>query len=217
MIEFQRLFETRYGDKEMPLLVVLDPEIGIGYPTSDNIQDVSLLLKDFFLPEKKKLIERIELDRIQLIILKKISKETSFLEEIELLDHDFVDFEEDWDNLPDSFSVFFEIIKDTNKQTLIRLKSVGHSSAANLLSRFASGNKGFENLVKKITTKEQEINPNVLLAEIVHLPDLRIGNVLSHPRFRHYEIVYLANSSIKSDKMILGSDIMISIKKGKYF
>lgn len=217
LIEFQRLFETRYGDKEMPLLVVLDPEIGIGYPTSDNIQDVSLLLKDFFLPEKKKLIERIELDRIQLIILKKISKETSFLEEIELLDHDFVDFEEDWDNLPDSFSVFFEIIKDTNKQTLIRLKSVGHSSAANLLSRFASGNKGFENLVKKITTKEQEINPNVLLAEIVHLPDLRIGNVLSHPRFRHYEIVYLANSSIKSDKMILGSDIMISIKKGKIF
>ena len=53
LIEFQRLFETRYGDKEMPLLVVLDPEIGIGYPTSDNIQDVSLLLKDFFLPEKK--------------------------------------------------------------------------------------------------------------------------------------------------------------------
>lgn len=215
--EFQRAFERRYTDKEVPLLIALDPEIGIGYPVNDNIQDVSLLLKNFVLPEKKKNMEKIELDNVQLTILKKISDGISFLEEIELVDHDFIDCDEDWENLPDSFSVFFEIIKDTNMQTLIRLKSIGHSSAANLLSRFTFGNKDFENLVKKITTKEQAMNPNVILAEIVHLPDLRIGNVLSHPRFRDYEIVYLANSSIKLDKMILGSDIMISIKKGKLF
>ena len=215
LLKFREEFTKRFDDKEIPLLVALDPEIGFGYPIENGNKDISPLFDDFNLPNKINNSQNINYNIIQSVILKKLSEQYNALSEIEIKDDDFKNIIEQNVNLPDTFSVFFEIIKDSGNETLIRLKSISGSSAANLFARFAYTDKKIEDFVKEITQKEQSLKPDVILAEIAHLPDSRIGNVLYRPQFRNFEIAYLANSSMPKDQIIDASDIMLSIKYGK--
>ena len=79
---------------------------------------------------------------------------------------------------------------------------VGGSSAANLLARFSSEKSDVQSLAKKITEKEEELNPDYILAEIIHLPEARIGNVIRRPILRQYEIQYLAKSILPEENQI---------------
>jgi hypothetical protein len=215
--KFQEEFTKRFEEKEIPLLIALDPEIGIGYPKENGNKDVSPLLDEFYLPKNIKPVQNVTYSIIQSVLLKKLSEQNDSLLEIEIKNEDFKDIIENRVDLPDTFSVLFEIIRDSGNNILIRLKSTGNSSAANLFARFAYTDKKIEDLVKEITKKEQSLNPDVILAEIAHLPDSRVGNVLYRPHLRNYEIVYLANSSMPKDKVIFASDIMLSVKYGKLF
>ena len=217
LFKFQEEFSKRYEEKEIPLLIALDPEIGIGFPVENGSKDISPLLYDFFLPNKAQLLQNANYDIIQSVILKKLSEQNISWSEIELKDEDFKDILENRVDLQDTFSVFFEIIRDNENDTLIRLESIGNSSAANLMARFAYTDKKIENFVKEITQKEQSLKPDVILAEIAHLPDSRVGNVLYRPHLRNHEIAYLANSSMPEDKVIYASDIMLSVKYGRLY
>ena len=50
--KFQKAFYNRYEDKEIPLMVALDSEIGIGYPVDNRFGDISPLLENFHIPGK---------------------------------------------------------------------------------------------------------------------------------------------------------------------
>lgn len=216
LFQFQKKFIERFGEREVPLLIALDPEVGLGYPLGNGYRDVSLLLEGFDVQNNISTSHSVNCDMIQSVVLKKISENNS-LSEIEIEDEDFeIDKEFDYD-LPNTFSVFFEILRDNGNDYLIRIKSIGHSSAANLLARFAYTDERIEDFTKEITRKEQSLKSNVILAEIVHLPDSRVGNILFRPHLRNYEITYLANSSMPEDMVISGSDIMISVKYGKLY
>uniref|UniRef100_A0AAU6WQW3 Lantibiotic dehydratase n=1 Tax=Chryseobacterium endophyticum TaxID=1854762 RepID=A0AAU6WQW3_9FLAO len=52
----------------------------------------------------------------------------------------------------------------------------------------------------------------MVIAELSHLPESRIGNVISRPSFCEYEIPYLAQSIKTTDKQILIDDLMLSVK-----
>jgi hypothetical protein len=217
LIKFQEEFSKKFEEQEIPLQIALDPEIGIGYPVENGSKDISPLLDGFILPNSIKFSQNVNYGVIQSVLLKKLTEQGDALFEIEIKDEDFKDTNENRVDLPDTFSVLFEIIRDNGNDILIRLKSIGNSSAANLLARFAYTDKKMEDFVKEITEKEQSLNPDVILAEIAHLPDSRVGNVLYRPHLRNYEIAYLANSSMPQDKVIYASDIMLSLKYGKLF
>lgn len=86
------------------------------------------------------------------------------------------------------------------------------------MGRFAHINKEIEELVRAIVAKEQELIPNVIFAEVVHSPEARIGNILSsRPHIRDYEILYISDSDLPKDQLILLSDLMLSVKQGRLF
>ena len=124
-------------------------------------------------------------------------------------------FSENWDNLPESFSTWFEVIK-INGEEKILLGASGASSAANVLARFSYGNESIYNLVKQIIEKESKVT-NKTFAEIVHLPESRVGNVIMRPNFREFEIPYLSNSLISSQKKLLVNNIYINIESDQIF
>lgn len=107
-----------------------------------------------------------------------------------------------------------EIISDNNQEKLFLSSSTG-SSAANLLGRFCSEKSEVQNLTKIITQKEQEVNPDKMLAEIIHLPEARIGNVIRRPTLRLYEIPYLAQSILPAENQISVEDLYISLKNDR--
>ena len=211
-------FYERYEEQEMPLLQVLDVESGIGYPI--NKGDVSPLLEGYMLPNRETSNNAIEFNRITSILHKKLINNYKLDEKVvEFTEKDFDFLNPNWDDLPQTISCMCELFRaqtpDPHLPPYIYVHSAGGSSAANLLGRFCHVDNALEEYVKEITYFESSQNPNKIYAEIVHLPESRLGNILLRPVLREYEIPYLAKSSLPLDFQITLSDLFISVRQGK--
>jgi hypothetical protein len=215
---FIKAFYNRFEEKEMPLLIVLDNEIGIGYPVGKE-GDITLLLRKFIIPNSEQPNrQQIEWSNVQAVLHKKfLEAHVQKKYEIYLNDTDFTFKAENWTDTPDSFSVMCKIFSVKEEQPLIFLSSFGGSSAANLLARFAHTDKEIEEHVLIITQKESELQKDAILAEIVHLPESRIGNIIFRPIIRHYEIPYLAKSAVEKEFQIPLSDLFVSVRGNQIF
>lgn len=214
--KFKKAFIERFETEEVSLAYVMDTEIGIGYWQGNLAKGIHSYLDDISIPQVEIKSElNIRLNQLEVILNQKIqacSVERGYI--IELDDHDFKDFEERWTDLPDTLSLMAEIISDGKREKLF-LSGSGGSSAANLSARFCSEKSAIKNFTKAITDCEKEQNPNVILAEIVHLPEARIGNVIRRPLLRDYEIPYLGCSILSKEKQIAIDDLWISVKNDK--
>lgn len=217
--KFKAAFYERYEDREIPLSIALDSEIGVGYVQDQGSGDVNPLIDDLVFPTQltKNHLKEIKWNRVNAIFQKKLIdsfKENAY--SITLNDDDFESFEANWDDLPDTISSIIELVEDKGSLK-IKYDGGGGSSSANLLGRFCHGDPKLYEYTKEMIDIEAKINSNKILAEILHLPESRIGNIILRPDFREYEIPYLAKSSKDEEKQLPLSDLMISIKKGRIF
>jgi hypothetical protein len=218
---FKKAFYERFETQEMPLSYVLDTEIGIGYLQNNGVKGIHPYLEHLKLPSsQKKQNLHIQITPFQKILTEKLQEallENQFT--IILNDDDVKDFEEKWFDLPDTLSVMAEIISENDREKLC-IGSVGGSSAANLLGRFCSEKSSLQKLTQEITKKEEmfrqdQHNHDEILAEIIHLPEARIGNVIRRPSLREYEIPYLAASVLPKENQILVDDLYISLNNNR--
>lgn len=212
--KFKQSFSDRFESQEISLSFALDTEIGIGYLQDRKTIGIHPYIDDLALPSSKKQDLTIKLNPAQIILNQKIQK--AYVERdyvIKLFNEDIKDFEENWNDLSNTMSFMAEIISEDDKEKLF-LNS-GSGNAARLLGRFCSEKSSVKNLVKEISEKEQELNSNQILAEIIHLPESRVGNILRRPQMRNYEIPYLAKSLLARKNRIPIEDLFISIKHGK--
>lgn len=210
---FKKEFIKRYDNDELPLFKVLDTETGIGY--SGKLDNNSPFLEDLYLPDKKNISKNINWNNIDSILLEKVvscihKKEYT----LELKDSDFKNYESQWNDLPDTMSSIIEVVKLNGKEKLV-INGFGGTSAANILARFSHGNNSILKQVNEIAKIEKKINLPKIIAEIIHLPQSRTGNILRRPSVRDYEIPFLGKSKLAKKNQIHLKDIFISIKKGK--
>jgi lantibiotic biosynthesis protein len=209
---FIRAFSKRYESQEMPLMIVLDTEAGLGYPFNQGMNDSHEILENFSFKSQKKSEETQSWSSYDSILEKKLQECISKNQiKIDLSENDFPDFDADFDNVPVTFSVLIEIYNNEK----IAIESSGNVSAAKLLGRFCSGNSAIHNLTKEIIQKEETSHPDKILAEIVHIPQSRTGNILRRPVLRNHEIAYLANSGVKKENTIDLNDLFVSVKNDK--
>lgn len=213
--KFKKAFYERFETQEVSLSYTLDTEVGVGYRQDIITKGFHPYLEDLKIPILKKSNLAVELNPIQQILNRKIQDVLLHREyKIRLSDKDFQDFKETWDDLPDTISFMAEIISENHSEKLF-LDGGGGCSAANLLGRFCSEKSEVQNLTKVIAQKEEELNPDYILAEIIHLPDARIGNVIRRPTLRKYEIPYLAQSILPEEYQIRIDDLYISLKNNR--
>lgn len=197
MKEFIQKFMNRYEGDERPFLQVIDEKTGIGYKKIPKV--------DYLLSGLK--FEREKTDQVighyECILLKKYMDAIKDEKIIVLNDEDFLILDNNLDDLPDTFSAFFEVLDGK-----ILFQSAGFASATSLLGRFGYL-KEIEDFLYHISSFEAKKNSNEVLAEVVHIPMSRVGNVLHRPMIREYEIPYMCNSHAKK---ILLSDLMVSVK-----
>ena len=206
---FISAFYKRYENKEVSLFEALDPTLGIGYPPEKRYSSNYILDKFLFPNSSNNKINNQPINDIDKILLKKLYSFNSEKDlEINISDEDTAHLQENWENFPDTFCTIAEIIN--NKEVALKGTS---ADAGRLISRFAYLGQSFENLLSKIGNKEAELEPNSLVAEIVHLPDFRVGNILNRPLFRDYEIAYLTGLDYEQQKSspIYLSDLYLSI------
>ncbi|MDR0364072.1 MAG: lantibiotic dehydratase family protein [Bacteroidales bacterium] len=212
--KFAKSYYERYGEKESPLLQVLDTETGIGY--QQDFGDTSASLRGYFFPDQQNANRDVKWNRIQSVLHKKFLsayKNNAYSVIIEDKDFDFLTT--NWDDLPPTMSNMCEIFSNKKDESLIYVHNAGGSSAVNLLGRFCHVNEMLENYANEITAYEQSLNSDIIYAEIVHLPESRLGNILLRPVLRPYEIPYLGKSSADEDHQILLSDLYVSVRGSK--
>ena len=198
---FRKNFFEKYETKHVSLAVALDIESGIGYPEQKD-GDVSPLIQNVPVGmvgngHTKSGLTGVLMQRM----LEKKSKT------VQLDDLKFTG--EAVGTLGDTLSVMLRPVSIEGK-TYLSFSHAGGTSAANLLGRFAGGNEDILKLVKDITSFEEAANPDKILAEIAHLPQARVGNILTRPKIRKHEIPYLANSYNDIEDKIELDDIYIS-------
>ena len=203
----------------MPLSHVLDVETGIGYPQNSGDGDINPLIDDLFIPGSQNTFKEreVKLNSVHRIIFEKLVAANQAKEQIiQLKESDFNEFSQNWDDLPDTLASMVELVKEGG-QTKIQISGCGGSSAANILGRFCHKESPITPFTKNIIAKEKELEPNKIIAEIVHLPEARVGNILMRPNFREYEIPYLAQSILPSNKKLPLEDLYISIKNSRIY
>lgn len=212
--QFKENFIKRYGNQELSLAKVLDTESGIGYASKTNTTgDLNPLVDDLMLPLEAS-EQKVDWTISDSVLLHKLTqayrnnrKEVHFTEkDVELL-------KLPEKSLPDSLNVMLSL-GGTEQEPELFLKSASGSSAANLLGRFAGGHTGIKTLIEDITQAEAALHKEVL-AEVVHLPESRVGNVLMRPSFRGYEIPYLSKASTKDEGTIEVADLYVSVHNNR--
>jgi len=211
---FKDNFILSYEDAEIPLLEALDTESGIGYTGIDNA-GVNPLIDDLIISAAPKDSSELSWNSLQKTLHDKLMiaiKKEDYTVIFHNSDIETINYTSSL--LPDSISAMFRIIDETGK---LYVQSFAGSSAANLLGRFAHGNGEIQTIIKDITNHEQRNNNDKLLAEIVHLPESRTGNILLRPILRNYEIPYIGKSAMSVEHQMPLQDLMISIRNNKIF
>lgn len=210
LIDFKTYFLSHFNeDEKISLLKILDPEIGYRYNKTNIIH--SEIIGDIVFPSQFDTTFPVSL--AEQILLKKIIEAVSLKKDtVELVDSDFsIISENPEDKLPSTFSILTRIIDEEN----IYFELAGGSSGANIISRFAYLHAEFEELAKEMASKDEELNSEAIIAEIIHLPNGRTGNILMRPILHRYEISYLSHSQTKSAYQIPLSDLFVTVSRGE--
>jgi thiopeptide-type bacteriocin biosynthesis protein len=218
---FIRAFFDRYQTREVPLVEALDEEIGIGFARSDSpLAEASPLLTG--LPFRPLDEDTQSWTARDAFLLRKLGRALADgVHEIRLDDADLHALTtEDRPPLPDSLHVMATLAA-TSEQAVARgdfrlfLQGIGGPSGARLFGRFCHTDPALLDFVREHLRAEEARQPGALFAEIVHLPEGRIGNILFRPLLRDYEIPFLGRSAAPAHRQIPVTDLLVSVRGGR--
>ena len=213
---FAAAFSERYGDREMPLAEVLDEDVGIGYRASPEASTVHERNAPPQPGDEGRGAHPLVLRKLWAAVesgATEVSFETS---EFEPLCSDTAP------PLPDAL-VVLAVLEAESEQALARgdfrvfLRSAVGPSGASLLGRFCHLDEALRRRVERFLEDEEARHPEAVFAEVVHLPQGRVGNVVSRPVLRKYEISYMGRSGAPRERQIPLSDLLVSVREGRVF
>jgi thiopeptide-type bacteriocin biosynthesis protein len=217
IVRFRERFIARYEGREVPLVEALDHEVGIGFDVADRAEiETSSLLEGLTFPQAND--ETAAWGKRETALLGKLSRAVaSGSHEIVL---EAADVEElslpDPLPLPDAFAAMGAVAAASPRalergEFQVLLGGASGPSGARLLGRFCHADPALEELVRRHLRAEEALCPDAILAEIVHLPESRLGNILARPVLRPYEIPYLGRPGVGADHQILVTDLRVSV------
>jgi thiopeptide-type bacteriocin biosynthesis protein len=215
--QFKDEFHDRYQDREVPLLEALDDEAGIGFENEDNPTAEPLIAGIDFRPAEEAQQEQA---RTRQLVLERRLEELKARNEIVLALDPALLNELKAANpppLPDAFSVMGAFFRGPRKQESFYAHTVAGPSGANLLARFRHADEKLAANVQAHIHAEEALHAGegVVFAEIAHLPEGRVGNVVCRPVLRQYEIALLSTPGVPADRQIALSDLTVSLREGR--
>jgi len=209
--KFRISFMEKFEGQDMPLLTVLDPEVGIGYENLEEVSKTDWLAKGVDFEVDPKTQERqLKWTAVNSLLATKMlqSNKSTGLYKIELTDQeiDRIEQEDKQYKMPPSMSVIFRV----HGQSLY-LESVGGASATTLIGRFSPFNDSFFAMAREIAQKEQAVNKDIVFAEIAHVCDIHAANINRRKHIRDFEIPVVVTSTLEETKQITLSDLYVSV------
>lgn len=220
---FREAFLARYEDREIPLLEALDEEVGVGFGTGlDVIAEAGPLLAGLAPPDRSGgggggSWGAADRHRLQLLL----RSVREGLVELELTDEDIDALTGgNRPGLPDALSVQATVVARSPEAVAagdyrILVRNAVGPSGARMLGRFCHADTDIEALVRRHLAQEEAARPDAVFAEVVHLSDGRIGNVLARPVLREYEITFHGTSGAPADRQLPADDLLVSVVGGR--
>ncbi len=219
---FREDFQRRYGQRrDVALCEVTDNDVGIGFsPWNPATAGFAPLLDGLALPHA--MPDAVAFgDRDALLLQWITAAERNGDDEI-VLGPDEVDALEAVSGsairapLPDSLAAIASLLALDEAALAagdyrVLLRGASGPSGANLLGRLCRGDDALARQVAAHLRDEEALRPDAVFAEIVHLPEDRIADVMVRPRLRSYEIPFLAGSGAPPEQRIPVTDLLVSV------
>ena len=210
--EFRNKFYEKYEDEEVPFVLALDPEVGVGYPAGQSKNDISPLVEGIWASGTSAGEQTFKIPQEHTYLLQKIAEaQLTGASQIDISEDDLRQNEPKQPFLPLTNTAMFSVIRENGREKLI-LDSFGGATGTFLLGRFGHTDPSVLNLLQEISRAEDERLPEVIFADIVHLPEARTGNVIIRPQLKAYQIPFLSKSSSAPEQEIPITDLMISVR-----
>lgn len=224
LLSFRRKFLARYGDRQVPLLEAIDHESGIGYGevaigiAEDNplIQGLGKLWDKQSHDHRYKVIQSL-IDKHKLDVIDPTTSIELDYQDIQAMQMESSDHSTE--NLPLSFYLLGNLLLPKNledkKSYQFNLIAGGGVSSIPLMTRFAHLDNNLEEKLQDCVAWEEKHAHNIVFAEVVYMPESRVGNILTRPKLFKYEIPVIGQCSVDDDFRISLDDLWISVKEGK--
>ncbi|AQG80552.1 hypothetical protein AWR27_15200 [Spirosoma montaniterrae] len=220
---FQEAFSARYEEQEIPLLNVLDTEIGLGYPLSraDSSDNTPLLDTLMVSPKTSPSVLRASAwDRYALQQHSRLLAQGATEWVIDEADLRTIVPTAAEPPLPPSLYAMARLLAPSGQAVdaghyQVVLQGTGGPSAANLLGRFTHVDPVLAEQTRHLLEIEQQQMPEVVLAEIVYLPPAHVGNVQLRVPLRAYEIPILAAATTDDAHTLPLSDLWLSVRQNR--
>jgi thiopeptide-type bacteriocin biosynthesis protein len=216
---FRKAFSERYEQAMVPLLDALNEESGVGFGTAVGKNDASPILRGLRLRARDEVSESSgdQVNVHESVVRQVVACIRDQKNELDLDVSQIGSGSEPEDRLAEAFSVLGTLVASSSDELQrgnfeFYLQSCSGPSGATLLGRFCYANEEIERGVRKHIKQEELQDPEAVYAEIVYLPEGSVGNVLSRPLLRDYEIPYLGRSGAPSNRRILINDLLVGLE-----
>ncbi|WP_233613752.1 MULTISPECIES: lantibiotic dehydratase [Corallococcus] len=216
---FCEAFTRRYEGREVPLMEALDEESGVGFQVSNApAADGAPLLLGLAFPSSTDAGGTFGARELHLMRRLTASPGARVLtlgeEDLKALSS------EKPVPPPDAISVGFSVLAASDESFAsgdfsLVLRGAAGPSGANTLGRFCHGDPALRDAVERHLRAEEALRPDAVFAEVVHLPEGRIGNVLLRPQLRGHEIPFLGASGAPDAQQLPVEDLRVSVVDGR--
>jgi len=212
---FISAFNKKFESRAIPLLVALDPELGVGYgDLAVSYQAPKLLQNVSFAPtgNPNAMVEWTPAHALLLDKWQTAAKVSAAPTLLQLTEQDIAKLpqQDEAAALPPSISVLFRILEDK-----VYLEQAGGASATALLGRFTPLNQEVYTMAKDVARHEEAANPDVIFAEIAHLCNEHTANIDRRAAVRKYEIPVLVQSTLPPAQQIPLSELWVRVEEGR--
>jgi thiopeptide-type bacteriocin biosynthesis protein len=219
---FKQRLQERYEGRAVPLLEALDEESGIGFSASQAPgTGTGPLLAGFRFPAKGEHEGPRWEPRWTYLLHRMEEERRSGARELVLDEADVKAMEAPKGaELPEAFGVVGSVLAESAAAVdagrfRFLFENVHGPSGAVYLGRFCHGDATLEEAVRRYLSAEEALRPDALFAEVVHLPEGRVGNVICRPALRGHDLVCLGQSGVAPEARIPMSDLWVSVEEGR--
>jgi thiopeptide-type bacteriocin biosynthesis protein len=210
--DFKKSFIEKYDTQEIPFAEVSDLEMGIGFPVAQPIGNVAYNpftedIKSAPSSQKPEVPQKWhEFLHTKIDLANPADRGGIVLNSDELSA-----FSGKMQQLSGTVAILFSVLPDGK----LLWNSTGGATANSLIGRFAYLDEGIEQLCKSIAQQDSQHQAEAIIAEIAHLPEGKVGNVIRRLNVNAYEIPFLSEPGVDADHVISLDDLMLSVQYDK--
>lgn len=212
-------FTQRYDTNKVPLLELMDPITGLFSHNAyrNNKGDLlamglgSVFNENLNVDSSKHSLK----DGVNLLrVFIKATKESLY--SIDLAEHKFT-FDQNQQGLTSLIPILVKYLSSNDTdQYKIQFSMGGFDSPMAFISRFIYGSPYLCSLAEKLAFIEAYSLNDHKLAEIVHIPGLKVSNIIDRPIFRELQIPIHAESKLSTNNLIKLEDMLVYIEDNKF-